>query len=53
MLNMVMLGAMLANHSILSLAAIEKALHDHLPARHQRFLKFNIEALKAGSLYTI
>jgi 2-oxoglutarate ferredoxin oxidoreductase subunit gamma len=53
MLNMVMLGAMLANHSILSLTAIEKALHDHLPARHQRFLKFNIEALKAGSLYTV
>lgn len=52
MLNMVMLGAMLANHSVLSLDAIEKALHDHLPARHQRFLNFNIEALKAGSSYT-
>jgi 2-oxoglutarate ferredoxin oxidoreductase subunit gamma len=53
MLNMVMLGAMIANHHVLSLAAIEKALRDHLPARHQHFLKFNIEALKAGSAYIL
>lgn len=53
MLNMVMLGGMLANHSVLSLASIEKALHDHLPARHHHYLQSNIEALKAGSTYQL
>ncbi|MBI9050643.1 MAG: 2-oxoacid:acceptor oxidoreductase family protein [Anaerolineaceae bacterium] len=50
-LNMVMLGAMFANHKVLPLSAIEKALHDHLPARHHGFLQANIEALRAGNTY--
>jgi 2-oxoglutarate ferredoxin oxidoreductase subunit gamma len=50
-LNMIMLGAMLSKHDVLPLTAIEKALHDHLPARHKHFLQANIEALHAGSTY--
>jgi 2-oxoglutarate ferredoxin oxidoreductase subunit gamma len=51
MLNMVMLGGMLATQPVVSLEAIEKALQDHLPARHQSLLRSNIEALKAGSIF--
>ena len=50
-LNMVMLGAMLSKHDVLPLSSIEKALHDHLPARHKDHLQANIEALKAGNTY--
>ena len=50
-LNMIMLGAMLSKNDVLPLAAIEKALHDHLPVRHKEYLNANIEALKAGFTY--
>jgi 2-oxoglutarate ferredoxin oxidoreductase subunit gamma len=50
-LNMVMLGAMLSGNEVLPMSAIEKALHDHLPARHKNYLQANIEALKAGNTY--
>lgn len=51
MTNMVLLGALLANLPVLPLVAIERALQDHLPARHQRLLPLNIQALHRGAEY--
>jgi 2-oxoglutarate ferredoxin oxidoreductase subunit gamma len=36
---------------VLSLEAIEHALQAHLPARHQRLLPLNIQALRRGAEY--
>lgn len=51
MTNMVMLGAMLAKLPVLSMEALEKALQDHLPARHQHLLAMNYQALRQGAAY--
>ena len=51
MTNMVLLGSLLANLPVLPMAAIEKALAEHTPERHKRFLPMNIEALKQGAAY--
>ena len=51
MTNMVLLGALLANMEILPITAIEKALQEHLPARHQKLLELNGKALQKGSTY--
>lgn len=51
MANMVMLGGLLAHLDVLPLSAIEKALKDHLPARHQKLLPANIEAIQRGSKF--
>jgi 2-oxoglutarate ferredoxin oxidoreductase subunit gamma len=51
MTNMVLLGGLLANLPFLPLEAIEKALADHLPARHQRLLPLNYKALHLGAEY--
>ena len=51
MTNMVMLGGLLANLPVLPISSIEKALEDHLPARHKRLLPMNSEALKKGASY--
>lgn len=48
MLNMAMIGAMLAHHQVLPVTALEQALHDHLPARKQNFLQGNLDVLQAG-----
>ena len=48
MTNMVMLGSLLANLPVLSIAALEKALEEHLPARHKRLLPLNSKALQEG-----
>lgn len=48
MLNMAMIGAMLARRSVLSVTAVEQALRDHLPARKQQFLAGNLDVLEAG-----
>lgn len=47
--NMVMLGAMLANQTVLPLEALEKALENHIPERHKKLLPSNIAALKKGA----
>jgi len=47
--NMVMLGALLEKLPVLALEDIEKALAGHLPARHQRLLSLNYQALRAGA----
>ena len=49
LMNMVMLGAMLELLPVLSVETIEKALEDHLPARHKKLLPKNFEALRYGS----
>jgi 2-oxoglutarate ferredoxin oxidoreductase subunit gamma len=51
MTNMVLLGALLANLSILPIDAVEKALKDHLPAKHHKLLPANRQALEKGSCY--
>jgi len=51
MTNMVMLGCLLANQPILPVEAVEKALKEHLPARHHRLLPFNSQALRQGAGY--
>ena len=49
--NMVMLGALLALLPIVSIEALEKALNDHLPERHRKHLKGNLEAIHQGAAY--
>lgn len=48
MLNMVMVGAMLARRSFLSLEAVENALRDHLPASKAHLIDANITVLERG-----
>lgn len=49
--NMVMLGALLANMNLLSFEAVERSLEAHLPARHMRFLEANKAAIRKGAEY--
>jgi 2-oxoglutarate ferredoxin oxidoreductase subunit gamma len=49
--NMVMIGALLANMDLLSLDAAEAALEAHLPERHKKFLEGNKAALRKGAEY--
>jgi 2-oxoglutarate ferredoxin oxidoreductase subunit gamma len=51
MTNMVLLGGLLANLPILPLEAIERALQAHLPARHQKLLPSNYQALRQGATF--
>jgi 2-oxoglutarate ferredoxin oxidoreductase subunit gamma len=48
LLNMVMMGALLACSDVLPAAAIERALDEHLPARHRDLLELNKSALWRG-----
>lgn len=48
MLNMAMLGAMLARRPVLELASIEQALKDHLPASKAHLLENNLQVLRRG-----
>lgn len=47
--NMVMVGALLAKLPVLTIAALEKTLEEHLPARHKRLLPLNYQALRQGA----
>lgn len=49
LMNMVTLGALLARLPVLPVAALERALEDHLPARHKKLLPDNYEALQRGA----
>ncbi|HNS07443.1 MAG TPA: 2-oxoacid:acceptor oxidoreductase family protein [Anaerolineaceae bacterium] len=51
MMNMVLLGALIANLPVIPLQAIEKALAGHLPERHHKMLPKNYEALKRGAAH--
>jgi len=48
MMNMAMLGAMLARKPVLELAALEKALIDHLPSNKAHLLESNLQVLRRG-----
>ena len=48
LLNMVMLGAMLAYVPVLPVATVEKALDNHIPARRRDLLEANKLALRKG-----
>jgi 2-oxoglutarate ferredoxin oxidoreductase subunit gamma len=49
--NMVLLGGLLANLPVLPVESVEKALQEHLPARHHKLLPMNFEALRRGASY--
>ena len=51
MINMVMLGALIINQPVFPLEALQKALEEHLPARHHHLLPSNFEALNAGAKF--
>lgn len=51
--NMVVVGALLANLDLLPMEAVEKGLEGHTPERHKKFLKGNIEALHKGAEYRV
>ena len=48
MLNMAMIGAMLARSPVFSVPVLEQALHDHLPPNKQQYLQGNLDVLHAG-----
>ena len=48
LMNMVAAGALLTALKDISLQDLEKALENHLPARHKHLLPKNYEALKRG-----
>ena len=49
LLNMVMLGALLEQTGVLSLAVVERAIEEHLPERHRGLLELNRQALRRGA----
>jgi 2-oxoglutarate ferredoxin oxidoreductase subunit gamma len=49
LVNAVMLGALVEATGVLSMAAVQQALKDHLPARHQKLLPANYAALERGA----
>lgn len=49
--NMVMLGAMLANHPVLSVEAVVKAMEAHMLSRHRNLLPLNVAALQEGAKF--
>lgn len=51
LLNMVMLGALLEKLPILTLSEIKTAMDIHMPERHKKLFKSNVEALDKGVAY--
>jgi len=51
LVNVLLLGSLLAVCSVVDPAAVECALHAHLPERHAALLAPNIAAFRAGSEY--
>jgi 2-oxoglutarate ferredoxin oxidoreductase subunit gamma len=49
LLNAVLLGALIEQTGVLPLGAIERALEEHLPARHRELLDLNRLALRQGA----
>jgi hypothetical protein len=48
---MVMLGALLDKHPILTLTENKAALEAHMPESHKKFLKSNLEALSLSAAF--
>ena len=53
LVNIVMLGALLARLPVLTLDAIIKAMENHLPERHKHLLPNNIEAIQRGAAFAL
>jgi 2-oxoglutarate ferredoxin oxidoreductase subunit gamma len=53
MTNMVMLGGLIANLGVLPLVAIESAFADHAPAKLQKLLAQNVQAMRKGASYAL
>jgi 2-oxoglutarate ferredoxin oxidoreductase subunit gamma len=53
LINMVMLGALLAKSHVLNMAEVEFAINKHLPERHKKLLPKNLEALHRGAAYAL
>jgi len=51
LLNMVMLGALIEKLPILTLSDIKAALDAHMPERHKKLFKSNVEALEKGAAF--
>jgi len=51
MLNVVLLGALLASRPVLPVEAIRRALELHLPAKHKAKLEANYRALELGAAF--
>jgi 2-oxoglutarate ferredoxin oxidoreductase subunit gamma len=49
LINMVMLGALLARSHVLEMQEVESSLQKHLPQRHKNLLPLNLEALHRGA----
>lgn len=49
LINIVMLGALIAQMPVLTVQDLEDSLKNHLPERHKRFLPLNLSALRAGA----
>jgi 2-oxoglutarate ferredoxin oxidoreductase subunit gamma len=48
LLNMVMLGALLEQTGVLPFEVVERAIEEHIPARHRGMLELNKQALRRG-----
>ncbi len=51
LVNMVLLGGLLGNMPVLSLEQIEEAIRSRTPARHQKLVPLNIQALRQGAKF--
>ena len=51
LVNMVLLGGLLANLPVLSLEQVEATIRAHTPERHQKLVPFNIQALRQGAKF--
>lgn len=49
LINIVMLGALIAQLPVLTVQDLDDSLKNHLPERHKRFLPLNLDALRAGA----
>jgi len=49
LLNVILLGALIACTEVVPLAAVERALEAHLPQRHRNLLELNKAALRRGA----
>ena len=49
LLNMVMMGALVECTGVLALEMVERAIMEHLPARHRGLLELNRQALRLGA----
>lgn len=49
LMNMILLGSLIANTNVLPMGVVEETVREHLPARHKELLKLNLAALHKGA----